>query len=148
MTDFSVSKVEFSVVDEVHRSIPEFGRDHLVEGYDEKCRGSDPSNLVCFSYGEKVAYGVAYDKFEDGSYYLWMAGVKPHSRREGAMSALVSKLEMMAFQKGYESVKIKTRNEREEMRHFLIEKGYKVCDFQFVEDLDRSEILTVKKIDE
>ncbi|MDY6769962.1 MAG: GNAT family N-acetyltransferase [Candidatus Nanohaloarchaea archaeon] len=142
-----VRETSFEEADAVHQHIPEFGDDHLQQNHAEKgVPGADPTYLVASHDGEPAGYLIAYDKFQDGSYYVWMAGVRPDHRRNGVMSALVSDVLDIARDRGYDSVKIKTRNERRGMRHFLIDHGFDVCGFEPVGDLERHEILHIRDV--
>ncbi|MFB6214163.1 MAG: GNAT family N-acetyltransferase [Candidatus Nanohaloarchaea archaeon] len=141
-----IEETSFEEVNAIHRQIPEFGEEHLEERYHDRCPDSDPSRLVARENSEKYGYVVAYDKFGDGSYYVWMAGVKPDYRREGVMSALVERVLEIADSKKYEAVKIKTRNERKAMRHLLINRGFEVCGYNEKENLDRGEIIHIKEL--
>lgn len=144
--EIKVEKADFETVNKAHKQIPEFGENHLEDRYERKCSGKDPVNLVAKIGNELVGYAVCYDKFSDGSYYIWMAGVRPENRREGAMTQIVEKATEIAKKKEYNSIKIKTRNERKEMRHFLTDKGFEVCGYNEKETVDESEILHKKTV--
>ena len=145
--DFTVEESEFKKVDIVHRQIPEFDEDHLEQKYFSRCPNSDPTLLLAKNKdGEGIGYIITYDKFEDGSYYVWMAGVKPECRRSGAMSEMIDKLFQIAKKENYECLKIKTRNERTAMRQLLEKYDFKIVDFYPVGDLDRHEILCKKNL--
>jgi ribosomal protein S18 acetylase RimI-like enzyme len=141
-----VNDTDFETVNKAHKKIPEFDESHLEERYERKCPGNDPVYLVAKKGNELVGYAVCYDKFGDGSYYVWMAGVRPENRREGIMTQIIEKSTDIAKEKGYSSIKIKTRNERKEMRHFLTDKGFEVCGYNEKETVDECEILHKKSI--
>lgn len=146
MEQIKVEKTDFETVNEAHKQIPEFDEEHLEERYERKCSGNNPFHLVAKKGNELVGYAVCYDKFNDGSYYVWMAGVRPENRREGIMTQIVEKATEIAREKSYNSIKIKTRNERKEMRHFLTDKGFKVCGYNEKETVEESEILHEKAV--
>lgn len=141
-----VKETDFETVNKAHKQIPEFDEKHLEERYERKCSANDPVHLVAKKEDELVGYAVCYDKFNDGSYYVWMAGVRPENRREGIMTQIIEKATNIVREKGYSSIKIKTRNERKEMRHFLTDKGFEVCGYNEKETVDESEILHKKSI--
>lgn len=130
----------------VHDEIPEFDEGSFREKYGERIPKSDSVSLIADLESEAAGYSVAYDKFGDGSFYLWMAGVKPDFRRQGVMSALLEEIETIAKDRGYDEVKIKTRNGRKAMRHLLIDHGYQVCDYNEFDNLERCEIVERKSI--
>ncbi len=141
-----VEQTDFETVSKAHKKIPEFDENYLEERYERKCPGNDPVHLVAKKGNDLVGYAVSYDKFSDGSYYVWMAGVRPENRREGIMTQIIEKATQIAGKKDYSSIKIKTRNENKEMRHFLIDKGFEVCGYNEKETVDESEILHKKSI--
>ncbi|MFB6076882.1 MAG: GNAT family N-acetyltransferase [Candidatus Nanohaloarchaea archaeon] len=107
---------------------------------------ADPTVLVARADGDDVGYLIAYDRFGDGSYYVWMPGVVPAFRREGIMSALLDRVTVIAAEQVYDELKIKTRNGRRAMRHLLVGEGFDVCGFDPVGDLERHEIMHVRDL--
>ena len=123
----------------VHVQIPEFKNDlkYTKEYSQEHCKGKDTLIIVAYLHNSPIGYLVAYDKFDDGSFYCWMTGVLPDYRKRGVFKAMMSYLEEIAKQKGYFTIKIKTRNNRREMLAYLIKHGFyftEVIPFPNIED--------------
>lgn len=141
-----LKEVEFGEIFEVQDQIPEFDEGDFEQRYRDRIPENDSLILLAELDGGKAGYSVAYDKFGDNSFYLWMAGVVPEARRKGVMTRMLERVEEVASDRGYEEVKIKTRNERKGMRCLLIDQGYDVCGYNEFDDIERSEILEKKKV--
>ena len=108
----------------VTKTIVEF--DALFEkGYFEN-RYKDKEKLIIVAYidNQPAGYIVGYDKYSDGSFYCWMAGVNPEYRKKGVLKALMDYLDNWARQKGYKKIKIKTRNTQREMLSYLVKYNF------------------------
>lgn len=109
----------------VHALIPEFVEKTRRDDYlAARLKGKEHLVLIAEAAKTPVGYVLAYDRYGDGSYYCWMAGVAPRARRKGALSALMARLEREARAKGYERLRVTTRNTRREMLGYLVKEGY------------------------
>ncbi len=105
--------------------IPEFaGKGYDAAHFESRYHRKDPVLLAGFLGSRAVGYAVGYDRYGDGSYYCWMAGVFPAARRGGVLTALLARLEREARKKGYARLRVKTRNTRREMLAYLVANGY------------------------
>lgn len=109
---------------ELNNLIPEFEKKTLRAEFDKRLSSNNSKVFVAQIEGEYVGYVAAYDRYNDGSYYCWMAAVLPEYRRNGVLTNMMDTLESWAKENGYNKIKIKTRNDRKEMQHYLISKGY------------------------
>ena len=102
--------------------------------------------IVAYVGGQPAGYIVGYDKFNDGSFYCWMAGVNPKFRRMGVMKALMSYQEKWAKKNGYNKIRIKTRNSRREMLSYLIKYGFYIVGLTEYPDVKDNKILFERSI--
>ena len=135
MTHVSVGEVDLDTIVDIHGQIPEFGghqpRDHF------ESRIGDSRALVTAGYADGIAAGylLGYDRDGDGSFYVWMAGVLPDHRQQGVLSSLMEYQSQWAKESGYNTLRIKTRNNRREMLRFLVKQG-----FYFTEVMQREHL--------
>ncbi len=121
---FIIKDEDWEKIARIHAAIPEFGNDPGADHYRNRCAGHDSMALVAYAGAEAAGYVVAYDRYGDGSFYCWMAGVDPAHRKGGALSALMHELEDRARRSGYTSIRIKTRNDKTAMLRWLVANGY------------------------
>lgn len=121
---FEIRDESWDEIARLHARIPEFGNDPGADHYRARCAGHDHMALAAYTGGAAAGYVVAYDRYADGSLYCWMAGVLPQGRRAGALSALMAALEGRARAAGYDSIRIKTRNDKTAMLRWLVGNGY------------------------
>ena len=135
-------EVPIEEVVKVNRTIKEF------EPYEKEYFEKNVLRLVIVAYvgGQPAGYIVGYDKFKDGSFYCWMAGVNPKFRRMGVMKALMSYQEKWAKKNGYNKIKIKTRNNRREMLSYLIKYGFYIIGLTKYPDVKDNKILFERSI--
>lgn len=121
-----VKEVDIDEAIKVHKNIVEFDEAKPEKEYFEN-RYKDKENLIIVAYYNNVPAGyiIGYDKFQDGkSFYCWMAGVDPEYRRLGILTELMKYQENWAKQKGFITLRIKTRNNRREMLSFLVKNNF------------------------
>jgi ribosomal protein S18 acetylase RimI-like enzyme len=130
----TVKETDFDCAACVHSLIPEFDAKTKAD-FEKKTGGAKKLILVAEIEGEKAGYLVGYDRFRDGSFYVWMAGVVPAFRKNGVMTALMNHVEKWAKKNGFRKLKIKTRNRRREVLAFLVKNG-----FQFKKVFPRDDV--------
>jgi len=140
--------VETSVLEaiKVLRSIPEFTRMHDDQYYTERVRNSKYQALVARVDSIPVACKVGYDKFNDGSFYSWLGGVKPTHRRLGIAKALSDNQEAWAKKEGYECIKFKTLNRHKAMLIFAINNGFEIYNIKPKDELKDYRIEMIKNL--
>lgn len=134
--DIIVKEVSIEEAVKVNRNVIEFdGKDTKAEDFEK--RYQDKKKLIIVAYYENVPIGyiIGYDRDNDGSFYCWMAGVDNNYRRLGALTTLMNYQMNWAKNKGYNKLKIRTRNNRREMLSFLVKN-----DFNFVSVEQRDDI--------
>lgn len=121
---FKIKDEDWEKIAQIHAMIPEFGNDPGADHYRERCAGHDFIAMAAYAGNEAAGYVVAYDRYGDGSFYCWMAGVVPAHRKGGALTALMRDLEDRARRAGYTAIRIKTRNDKTAMLRWLVANGY------------------------
>lgn len=131
----------------VHTLIPEFtDKSYTLEYFASRIRGKRHLILVAYHDEEEAGYLVAYDRFNDGSFYCWMVGVTPDFREKGILKALMDYLFEWAKEKGYQKIKIKTRNHRREMLAYLVKYGFYVIEVESRLQVEENQILFEKAL--
>ena len=111
----------------IHAAIPDFGDAPDAAHFAARCAGRDSLALAAHDAdGAATGYLVAYDRYGDGSFYCWMAGVVPAARRGGVLTALMAALEDTARARGYGAIRIKTRERWAAMRRWLAAHDYTI----------------------
>ena len=103
--------------------IPEFDSPYELDEYEKRCAGSHLS-LNAFVDEKPVGFKVGYDRFKDGSFYSWMGGVLPKYRRQKVADTLADKQENWTKERGYASIRLKTRKKHQAMLEFCIQRGF------------------------
>lgn len=134
--DIIVKEVSIEEAVKVNRNVIEFdGKDTTKEDFEKRYVGKDNLIIVAYYKNIPIGYIIGYDRDNDGSFYCWMAGVDNNYRRLGALTALMNYQMNWAKNKGYNKLKIRTRNNRREMLSFLVKN-----DFNFVSVEQRDDI--------
>lgn len=108
----------------VNATITEFDAPYSKEYFEERYAGKKTLILLAYREWEAAGYIIGYDKYEDGSFYCWMAWVDPKFRKRGILKKLMEHHNTRAKTNGYNKVRIKTKNDRREMLSFLVKSGY------------------------
>ena len=123
--DIIVKEVSIEEAVKVNRNVIEFdGKDTTKEDFEKRYVGKDNLIIVAYYKNIPIGYIIGYDRDNDGSFYCWMAGVDNNYRRLGALTALMNYQMNWAKKKGYNKLKIRTRNNRREMLSFLVKNGF------------------------
>lgn len=126
MSKLIITSASFEDIAAAHQKIPEFGEILPSVHFEERCQNSPFLALTAFYSDQSAGYSVAYDRYKDGSFYIWMVGVTPEYRQKGIYSALAQETAKWAKDNGFNALRIKTRNNRREMLHWLIKNGFDV----------------------
>lgn len=131
----------------VHASIPEFNSPVAeVSAFETRYEGKRHVIHLAYQDETPIGYMISYDRFEDGSIYCWMAGVLPEYRQLGALSKMMDALEQWCHKQGKTSIKIKTRNSRREMLHFLVKRAFNFVEVIPQEDIKENRIVLEKSL--
>lgn len=124
MNDIIVREASLAQVLQVHNTVHEFESEPTVKYFTDRLAGYNRFILVAYAGGKPVGYLLGYDRDKDGSFYCWMVGVNPAYRRNGIAKKLLAYQEAWAEDRGYVSLKIKTRNQSREMLTNLVTSDF------------------------
>ncbi len=141
--------VKEASIEEVVKITPliiEFGASSPKEYFEERYNAKDPLIIVGYIDGLAVGYLVGYDKFNDGSFYCRMAAVAPEARNRGVLKMLMAYEDQWAKTKGYNKIKIKTRNSRRAMLTYLVKYWFSLTEVVQHADISEHRILLEKSL--
>lgn len=139
--DIIVKEVSIEEAVKVNRNVIEFdGKDTTKEDFEKRYVGKDNLIIVAYYKNIPIGYIIGYDRDNDGSFYCWMAGVDNNYRRLGALTSLMNYQMNWAKKKGYNKLKIRTRNNRREMLSFLVKNGFNFVSVENKEDITENRI--------
>ena len=139
--DIVVKEVPIDEAVKVNRNVIEFdGKDTKAEDFERRYQDKDKLIIVAYYENVPIGYIIGYDRDNDGSFYCWMAGVDNNYRRLGALTALMNYQMDWAKKKGYNKLKIRTRNNRREMLSFLVKNGFNFVSVENKEDITENRI--------
>ena len=136
-----VREVPIDEAVKVNRNVIEFdGKDTKAEDFERRYQDKDKLIIVAYYENVPIGYIIGYDRDNDGSFYCWMAGVDNNYRRLGALTSLMNYQMNWAKKKGYNKLKIRTRNNRREMLSFLVKNGFNFVSVENKEDITENRI--------
>lgn len=126
----------------------EFGETYSKEYFEKRYKGKDPLIIAAYMDGGKdpVGYLIGYNRFKDGSFYCWLSGVWGAHHKRRIFHTLMLFAQRWAHKKGYKSVKVKTRNKRKNILHYLVKSDYYFLEVIPNPDPAENRILLEKKI--
>ena len=136
-----VKEVSIEEAVKVNRNVIEFdGKDTKAEDFERRYQDKDKLIIVAYYENVPIGYIIGYDRDNDGSFYCWMAGVDNNYRRLGALTSLMNYQMDWAKKKGYNKLKIRTRNNRREMLSFLVKNGFNFVSVEQRDDITENRI--------
>jgi ribosomal protein S18 acetylase RimI-like enzyme len=117
---------------------------------DAEQRVADKQELLCLGainadsnklVGVKIGY--ALDKC---MYYSWMGGVNPHFRKSGIAQKLLDFQEEYVAQKGFQAIRVKSRNCHRAMCCFLLKNNYLITALEPKTDARQNRIIFHKDL--
>lgn len=136
-----VKEVPIDEAVKVNRNVIEFdGKDTKAEDFERRYQDKDKLIIVAYYENIPIGYIIGYDRDNDGSFYCWMAGVDNNYRRLGALTSLMNYQMDWAKKKGYNKLKIRTRNNRREMLSFLVKNDFNFVSVENREDITENRI--------
>ncbi len=120
----TIKEAPIEEVVKVNATIVEFDAPYQKDYFENRYKDAERLIVVAYVDDQPAGYVVGYDKFKDGSFYCWMAGVNPSFRKLGLLKEMMDYEDKWAKEKGYNKIKAKTRNNRREMLAYLVKYGF------------------------
>ncbi len=146
MAKIMVKEVPIEEAMKVDRKIAEFGGQCSKAFFERRYEGKERLILLATLDGKGAGYMISYDRYGDGSLYCWLAGVDPEFRRRGILTAMMEYQESWARKRGYEKIKIKTKNSRREMLSYLVKCGFNFIEVAKKPKIEENRIILEKSI--
>jgi ribosomal protein S18 acetylase RimI-like enzyme len=134
-----VKEVTIEEALKVHEKVLEFNNEPK-EYFTERYKDKNPLIIVAYYNNIPIGYIIGYDKFNNGSYYCWMAGVDNNYRRLGALNSMIIYLIEWMKRRNYKVLQIKTRNNRREMLSYLVKTGFNFTKVEEMENIEDNRI--------
>lgn len=112
---------------EVHSLISEFNKPSDEQFFEERYQNKKHVIFIAFYMDVPIGYMISYDRYNDGSIYCWMAGVKSEFRKQKALTLMMSSLENWSKENSFKTIKIKTSNKRKAMLSYLVKNDFLVA---------------------
>lgn len=144
--NITIKEVPIEEAVKVNATIVEFDAPYQKDYFEDRYKDKDKLIIVAYVDDQPAGYIVGYDKFGDGSFYCWMAGVNPKFRKLGLLKVMMDYEDKWAKEKGYNKIKIKTRNNRREMLAYLVKYGFFFTEVVQQSNIDDNRILLEKEI--
>ncbi|MFH1450415.1 MAG: GNAT family N-acetyltransferase [archaeon] len=136
----SVKETQIEEAVKVSATVTEFDEKYDKSYFENRYQDKEKLIIVAYADRQPAGFIVGYDKFGDGSFYCWMAGVNPEFRQKGVMKAMMDYQKNWAKEKGYDTIKIKTRNSRREMLSYLVKEGFYLTSVEQRETIEENRI--------
>ncbi|MBL7056811.1 GNAT family N-acetyltransferase [Candidatus Woesearchaeota archaeon] len=141
----TIREVSLDEIMKINGKIPEFEEEPRLK-FETKLANKNHLLIAAYIEQQPAGYLIAYDKFGDGSIYCWMAGVIPSFRKQGILSQLMDYQDQWAQSKGYNKIKIKTRNNRRSMLSFLVKNDFYFTEVNAGDTIEENRISLEKKL--
>ncbi len=140
----AIKEVPIEEAVKVNLTIPEFEERYNKDYFEGRYRNRETLIIVAYFGKTPAGYLIGYDRFGDKSFYCWMTGVAPEFRKKGILKAMMDYEENWAKKKGYNKIKIKTRNKRREMLLYLAKYGFYFTEVDKYPNIEENRILAEK----
>jgi len=144
--EFSSLEYGSSGIVHIMKYIPEFEEPYDEEEYLKRLADKDHLILVAYDGDRAVGFKVGYDRYGNGSFYSWMGGVLPSYRRQNIARKLAEHQVIWAKEKGYGSIKLKTRNKHKAMLIFALSDGFLITGYEKRDNSEESRVILEKII--
>ena len=110
----------------VSANVPEFDDPYEIPEYSKRLNITTHLILTVYDDHNPIAFKIGYQRHPDGSFYSWMGGVLPNYRRKGIANNLADHQEIWAKKKGYNSIRMQTREKHIAMLALAINRGFQI----------------------
>lgn len=141
-----IREADFELCAALSKQVPEFENPYPVSEYELRCKENMHLSLIAEIGNEPVGFKIGYDRFMDGSFYSWMGGVLPEFRKKGVAEVLADYQENWAKQRGFSSIKLKTRKKHNRMINLSLKRGFSIIKEEPAENPMETRIWLEKKL--
>jgi predicted GNAT superfamily acetyltransferase len=132
---------------EISKNIPEFSSN----GYDENTYFQRLTNkqfliLVAVKDQQLIGFKIGYNRYDDGSFYSWLGGILPEFRKYHIASQLAAEQECWAYEKGFNSIVLKTRNRFKAMLIFALKNDFLIENIESKKNNEETRIILRKTL--
>jgi len=110
----------------VSKQIPEFENLYPKSEYKKRLVGVPHLILTAYTDDIPIGFKIGYKRNNESSFYSWMGGVLPEYRRLGVAKILADHQESWAKNKGYKTIRLKTRSKHKSMLSFSLKRGFTI----------------------
>ena len=126
MESFHIHKGKLDDAVMVSANVPEFDDPYKIQEYSKRLNGTAHQILTAYDDHNPIAFKIGYHRHSDGSFYSWMGGVLPNYRRKGIANNLAHHQETWAKKKGYNSIRLQTKEKHNAMLALAINRGFQI----------------------
>ncbi len=140
--------ISLGTVDEMvtlSRAIPEFESPYDAAEYHKRLKGVFSLVLIARINQHPVGFKAGY-ALNHAVFYSWMGGVVEGARKKGVAKALAAFQQKTLKEKGYTTVRTKTRAKHQAMLNFLLEDGFVVVKEMKKEKPEEKRIILEKQV--
>lgn len=144
----TIRKGTIAEIFQIIPNIPEFEVTYDESEYVKRLsvEVADTLLLVAEVDGVLAGFKVGYDRYHDGSFYSWMGGVDSRFRRLKTAKKLADYQENIARQRGYKSIRFRTRNRNKAMLLFALNNGFSLLEIEARDTLEAYRINLIKSL--
>lgn len=129
----------------LYHQIPEFAGEMTVEALRLRMGESPACSLVAEVNGQMAGFKLGY-QLDKLTFYSWLGGVLPAYRRDGVAQTLLTAQEAWARARGYQRVRVKTRNQFRGMLIMLLRNDYAIVGFEAQASAQENRLLLEKSL--
>lgn len=129
----------------VVEQISEFARKESVASLAARLEGKKSLILVAEEANVLLGFKIGYE-LNSNTFYSWFGGVSPLARNKGVALAQLDVQEQWAQERGYEQLKVKSRNQFPAMLCLLLKNGYRIEKLEEKEEINENRIHFVKQL--
>ncbi len=128
---------------EISKQIPEFDDPYKTREYEKRLKDKLHLILIAYWKGKPAGFKVGYQI--DEYFYSWMGGVIPKFRKNKVATELAYSQQRWIKEKGFKTIKMKTRNKHKAMLQFVLSDGFYITGFEKQDNRKESRILLDKE---
>lgn len=129
----------------ISKAIPEFPSPYDAAEYHERLKGVFSLVLIARINQRPVGFKAGY-ALNHSVFYSWMGGVVEDARKKGVAKALAAFQQKVLKEKGFKTIRTKTRAKHQAMLNFLLEDGFVVVEEVEKEVAKENRIILKKRI--